>query len=217
MASKSRRAWRLGIGVGLISAVLVVLGFVMFAAAATRQPSAPPSRADGIVALTGTQQRITVAGKLLAEGRARRLLVTGVNRQATKSEIRQLTGLSKSMFMCCVDLGYEAKDTIGNAEEARQWARANNFTNLIVVTSSYHMPRSLAELGRVMPDVKLIPYPVLSQQLEQETWWTSPGHIRLLASEYIKFLPSAARFALARLVRTLEHSATATAEPPSRS
>lgn len=215
--SRKARAWRLGIGLGSVMAGLAILGFVMFAEAATRQAALPPHKADGVVALTGAQHRISVAARLLAEGHARRLLVTGVNRQATKPEIRRLTRLGKSLFDCCVDLGYEAQDTIGNAEETRAWARANGFSSLIVVTSGYHMPRSLAELGRVMPDVRLIPYPVLSRQFSQDTWWTSPGHIRLLASEYIKFLPSAARFGLARLVRTLESSAVATTEPPSRS
>lgn len=202
---------------GLLMALVAVLGFVMFAEAATRQLVSTPAKADGIVALTGAQERISAAAELLADGRGRRLLVTGVNRQATKSEIRRLTRLGKGLFECCVDLGYEAQDTIGNAEEARAWVKANSFSSLIIVTSSYHMPRSLAELGRVMPEVRLIPFPVLSRQLGDENWWTSPEHIRLLVSEYVKFLPSAARFALARLVRTLEHSAVATAEPPSRS
>ncbi len=215
--AKTRRAWRLGIGLGSAIVLLVALGFVMFAAAATRQPALPLQKADGIVALTGTQQRISVAARLLADGHGKRLLVTGVNRQTTSDEIRRLTRLGKSLFDCCVDLGYEAQDTVGNADEAQAWVQANNFSSLIVVTSSYHMPRSLVELGRVMPEIKLIPYPVLSRQLRQENWWTSPGLVRLLAAEYLKFLPSAARFALARLVRTIEPRAVATTVPPSRS
>lgn len=215
--AKRQRAWRVGIGLSLAAALLVILGFVMFAGAATRQPALPLPKADGIVALTGTQQRISAAARLLADGHAKRLLVTGVNRQATSDEIRRLTRLAKGLFDCCVDLGYEAQDTVGNAEEARAWAQANNFTSLIVVTSSYHIPRSLVELGRVMPEVRLIPYPVIASQHRQGDWWTSPESIRLLAAEYLKFLPSAARFALARVVRTIEPRAVATAEPPSRS
>jgi len=216
--AKTQRAWRLGIGLGLTAVLLLVLGFLMFAAAATREPPPLPlPQADGIVALTGTQQRISVAARLLADGHAGRLLVTGVNRQATSGEVRRLTGLGKSLFNCCVDLGYEAQDTVGNAEEARAWASAKNFSSLIVVTSSYHMPRSLTELGRVMPDVRLIPYPVLSPHLSQESLWSSPDLIRLLVAEYLKFLPSAARFALARVVRTIEPKAVAKVEPPSHS
>lgn len=214
--ARTRRTWRLWIGSGLTAIALLGAGFLVFADAATRPPAELPLRADGIVALTGTQQRISVAAQLLARERARRLLVTGINRQATSGEIRRLTGLGQRLFDCCVDLGYEAQNTIGNAEETRAWAREHGFTTLIVVTSSYHMPRSLVELGRVMPEVELIPHPVVSGPLRRGDWWTSPGLVRLLASEYVKFLPSAARFALARLVYTLEPSAVATAQPPGR-
>lgn len=213
--ARTRRAWRLGFGLSLVVAGLLG-GFVLFAQAATRQPALPLEKADGIVALTGTQQRISAAAQLLAKGLGKRLLVTGVNRQATSGEIRRLTGLGERLFDCCVDLGYEAQDTIGNADETQVWAREHGFSTLIVVTSSYHMPRSLVELGRVMPDVKLIPYPVMSGHLRRGTWWMNPGLVRLLAAEYLKFLPSAARFAVVRLVDQIEPRAVATAEPSSR-
>lgn len=215
--ARTRRRWRLWVGSGLVAIALLGAGFLVFANAATRPPAELPPKADGIVALTGTQERISVAAQLLAREHARRLLVTGINRQATSAEIRRLTGLDASLFDCCVDLGYEAQNTIGNAEETRAWAEQHEFSRLIVVTSSYHMPRSLVELGRVMPGVELIPYPVVSGPLRRGEWWTRPALIRLLASEYVKFLPSAARFALARLVHTLEPNAVATAQSPARS
>ena len=215
--ARTRRRWRLWVGSGLVAIALLGADFLVFANAATRPPAELPPKADGIVALTGTQERISVAAQLLARERARRLLVTGINRQATSAEIRRLTGLDASLFDCCVDLGYEAQNTIGNAEETRAWAEQHEFSRLIVVTSSYHMPRSLVELGRVMPGVELIPYPVVSGPLRRGEWWTRPALIRLLASEYVKFLPSAARFALARLVHTLEPNAVATAQSPARS
>ena len=79
------------------------------------------------------------------------------------------------MFDCCVDIGYEAQDTPGNADETMQWAADQKFSKLIIVTSSYHMPRSLTELGRVMPDVKLVPYPVVTQGFRKERWWRDFG------------------------------------------
>ncbi len=211
-----RRAWRLGFGLSVPVAALLG-GFVLFAQSATQPAALPSQKADGVVALTGTQRRISVAGQLLAKGLGKRLLVTGVNRQTTSEEIRQLTGLGERIFDCCVDLGYEAQDTIGNAEETQAWARKHGFSTLIVVTSSYHMPRSLVELGRVMPDIKLIPYPVVGGPFRNGNWWKSPGLIRLLVAEYLKFLPSAARYGVVRLVDRMEPRALATAEPSSRS
>jgi len=212
---RARRKWRFWIGTGLIALAALGIGFVVFAnAVLSEAPASQPHKADGIVALTGTQQRISVAADLLARGLAKRLLVTGVNRQATGEEIRRLTQLDQRLFDCCVDLGYEAQNTIGNAEETRAWVQQHGFTSLIVVTSSYHMPRTLVELGRVMPDVELIPYPVAFGQARDGAWWTNPALVRLLVAEYLKFLPSAARYALARLVNS---QGIAAAKMPDRS
>lgn len=212
---RARRKWRFWIGTGLIALAALGIGFVVFAnAVLSEAPASQPHKADGIVALTGTQQRISVAADLLARGLAKRLLVTGVNRQATGEEIRRLTQLDQRLFDCCVDLGYEAQNTIGNAEETRAWVQQHGFTSLIVVTSSYHMPRTLVELGRVMPDVELIPYPVAFGQARDGAWWTNPALVRLLVAEYLKFLPSAARYALARLVNS---QGIAAAKIPDRS
>jgi len=200
-----------------MAVVLLGAGFVVFANAVVSETVPSPKKADGIVALTGTQQRISAAADLLARGLAKRLLVTGVNRQATSEEVRRLTKLEQRQFDCCVDLGYEAQNTIGNAEETLAWVREHGFSSLIVVTSSYHMPRSLVELGRVMPGVELIPYPVASGHFRDGLWWTKPVVLRLLVAEYLKFLPSAARYAVVRLVDSLDTRAVATAGSPSRS
>ncbi len=192
------------------------VGFLLFVDAVKRDTDTSHLKADAIVALTGTQQRIREAAKLLADGSGRRLLVSGVNPQATGEELRRLTLLDQRLFDCCVDLGYEARDTIGNAEEARAWVDAHRFTSIIIVTSDYHVPRSLAEFGRLMPDVRIIPFAVPSGPRPGSAWWKSPGTIRVLAAEYVKFLPSAIRFALVRLARAFETTTASTTTPPGR-
>ena len=74
---------------------------------------------------------------------------------------------------CCVDLDYSAQNTLGNAVETRRWAMDRGLHSLIVVTSSYHMPRAMAELANQLPDVALIPYPVVSDKLRIEPWWSN--------------------------------------------
>jgi uncharacterized SAM-binding protein YcdF (DUF218 family) len=179
--------------VGLI-AVALAAGFVAFAGsiASARVPEDP--RAEGIVVLTGGSARIDGALHLLAEGRAQRLLISGVNPNVS---LKELAGtLDKELeqpLACCVDLGRDARDTIGNASETRDWARAKGFRSLIVVTSDYHMPRSITELAEVMPEMKLIPYPVTNPDLHLASWWTSPEALALLAREYGKYLVAFAR------------------------
>ncbi|MGE0023142.1 MAG: YdcF family protein, partial [Hyphomicrobium sp.] len=83
-------------------------------------------------------------------------------------------------------------------DETRRWAEALGYDRLIVVTASYHMPRSLAELAREMPNIELLPHPVAPDGLRRKVWWLDSTTTRLLASEYIKFLPAAFRLAVAR-------------------
>lgn len=177
---------------------LVALGFVLFANAVMREPEVQNVRADGIVVLTGGQDRIAEAARLLQDGRGQRLLISGVNQKTGRPSLLKISGLDEKIFTCCVDLGYAALNTVGNAEETRRWAEALGYDRLIVVTASYHMPRSLAELARVMPNIELVPHPVAPDGLKRKVWWLDVAATRLLASEYIKFLPAAARLVAAR-------------------
>lgn len=194
------RAGRLlAVAAGLVLAAFSA-GFVVFAVTVARFKPSVGAQADGIVVLTGGERRLSVAASLLSDKRGKRLLISGANPIATRHDLFQLfkqSGLSAALFKCCVDVGYDANDTSGNASETMAWARANHFSRLIIVTSSYHMPRSLAEFGRAMPDTTLIPYPVLPRK--PKYWWADPVKARVILFEYMKFIPSAARLAVARL------------------
>jgi len=184
-----------------IAAGLLVFGFVAFGIVSTRAADQRTDfMGDGIVVLTGGEARIQAAAKLLGEKRAKRLLISGVNKSTNRADLLLLSGLNKETFSCCVDLGYRALNTVGNAHETRAWARQHKFQRIIVVTSAYHMPRSLMELGRVLPDAELIPYTVMPKSLRKDRWWLHGTTMRVLFSEYIKFLPSAARYAASRLL-----------------
>jgi uncharacterized SAM-binding protein YcdF (DUF218 family) len=206
--SKLKRAL---IAIAGLGAWLAVFGFVLFAAAVMREPPQKDLKADAILVLTGGQTRIAEGARLLKEGRAKRMLISGVNKITRRDELMRLSGLPEEQFNCCVDLGYAALDTIGNAEEARDWADARDYHSIIVVTASYHMPRSLAELGRTLPNTELIPYPVVPKGFETEAWWLHFRTTRLLISEYLKFLPSAARFGVVRVLMPWHDSSFASA------
>jgi uncharacterized SAM-binding protein YcdF (DUF218 family) len=123
-----------------------LIGLAIFIARLDRDTQLP-IHADGIVALTGGSERIAEAVHLLAHGFAVRLLVIGVNQATTGTEIARLMPQFGAELSCCVDLGYEAQNTAGNAWEAKRWARAPAMRSLIIVTSAYHMPRALAEIA----------------------------------------------------------------------
>jgi uncharacterized SAM-binding protein YcdF (DUF218 family) len=182
----------------LAGAVVVGLGvgFVAFADGVGK--AAPPGdpRAEGIVVLTGGTARIDGALALLAEGRAARLLISGVNPSVSRETIAEMVPEElRRMLDCCVDLDH-ARDTVENASSAGEWTIAQGFTSLIVVTSDYHMPRSIAELRGTMPGVRLIAFPVSSPDLNLAEWWRDPAAFSLLLREYGKYLAAETRLLL---------------------
>ena len=183
--------------------VLFFIGFAVFATGVEREPRETVPMADGITVLTGGADRIDQAMKLLAQGKAKRVLITGVYRATTKEELKQLASQGDQYFACCVDIDKEARNTIDNATETSEWVAQQHFHSVIVVTSNYHMPRALAELGRAMPDVGLIAYPVIDKNVHLDRWWTYPGTTKLLISEYLKYLPALGRLGATRLANLL--------------
>ncbi|MEA2935702.1 MAG: hypothetical protein QOD74_2348 [Variibacter sp.] len=173
---------------GLVALAAFVGGFIWFARSVADEEAPLRENADGIVVLTGGASRITDAVDLLAAGHGKRLLITGVHRSTSSREISRMVSRHERLLACCVDLDYSAVNTHGNAEEARRWAKQRGFRSLVIVTSNYHMPRSMAELARQLPDVRLIPFVVVSDKMRTEPWWSSTGTARLLASEYMKYV-----------------------------
>jgi uncharacterized SAM-binding protein YcdF (DUF218 family) len=190
--------------------VLVVVGwisgFAWFLHAAWMTTS-PPAAADGIVVLTGGADRVETALKLLADGKGRVLLISGVGGAADFAALAHRAGADVALRNR-VTLGRTAATTRGNAIETAEWARADGLRSLIVVTAGYHMPRALAELSRAMPDVALYPVAVLPPAMRQ------PGllALRLLAAEYTKWL--AAESGITSLGAPLEARVAPPAEDP---
>lgn len=185
---------------GCVAGLLVAAGFLVFVYSIHREPPRTAARADGIVVLTGGTARIAAGIRLLARKRADRLLISGVNVRTTAAELARRTPGHNGLFECCIDVGYKALDTIGNAAETREWVEKHQFASLIVVTSSYHMPRSLAELHRALPGVELHPYAVVPASVRADDWYTNPGTAKLLFWEYAKFVPAATRYCIERLL-----------------
>lgn len=169
--------------------VVLFAGFIAFAFKVERQTIQLDQKADGMIVLTGGADRIPDAIELFSKGHANRMLITGVNPGITRAEIGRLNPKYRELIDCCVDLGYEALNTSGNAREARRWAEQNAIRrSLIVVTSNYHMPRALAELHDGLPGLELIAYPVVSAKMRDSNWWQSSQAMRLMSSEYLKYI-----------------------------
>jgi len=175
-----------------IALIALFAGFLLFAARVPSEEVAFTAKAEGIVVFTGGASRVADAIDLLAAGHGQRLLITGVYPSTNSSELKRLIPRYEKLFACCIDLDHVARNTIENALETKRWTRDRGFHSLVVVTSAYHMPRAMAELSYQMPDVALVEFPVISEGQRGEAWWSS-GHVRLLISEYLKYLLAIAR------------------------
>ncbi|MFG1416207.1 YdcF family protein [Xanthobacter sp. V0B-10] len=196
--ARGRRAlWRrLAKGVLLLAGlcVLAVLaGFLAFLTQIAVREPVQVRPADAIVVLTGGASRIADAVNLLAEGRGRRLLITGVNPVTSPGELSRTLPDGEALISCCIDLGHRALNTRGNAIEAAEWARSQGFRSLVVVTSAWHMPRALVELNHSLPDLDLVAYPVVTSRMETERWWRDPATLKLLFKEYLKYMMARAQ------------------------
>lgn len=195
-----RRAWRLAVA-GLFAAGLAfAAGFVSFVSAILAAETAgPPPAADAVVVLTGGAGRVVEGLDLLAAGRARMLFVSGVDRGVDVAALLAVAQRDPAGIACCIALGHGATDTAGNAVETARWMAAQGFASLILVTTDWHMPRSLIEFRRAMPRATIVPRPVPSPTVHVEDWWLWPGSARLLAGEYVKVLAALVRARLSPL------------------
>lgn len=163
-------------------------GLAGFAFSIPTAPSDRTSKADGIVVLTGGSERIEEGLALLRGGLGRKLLVTGVAEGLALDDVLGAENARVEEVACCVELGHTAANTAGNASEAARWMAREGFSSLRLVTGSYHMPRSLLEFRRAMPEARVIANPVFPGHVKVEQWWRFRGTARLIASEYAKYL-----------------------------
>src|SRR3982075_2738916 len=192
------RGWlRATIVAGLaIVFVAAGIGFVGFLSQLRGSEVKPARNADGIVVLTGGSSRVSDAMELLAGGYGKRLLISGVHPTNAARDISRSLPDNHSLLRCCVDLDRSAVNTRSNAAETRRWVKDRGFKSLIVVTSNYHMPRAIVELSHAMPHIQLIPFAVVGDKWRDEPWWTRGATVRLLLSEYVKYVAAEVRVRL---------------------
>lgn len=157
----------------------------------------------GIVVVTGSRGRIEAGFQLLLNTNAEQMLISGTGNGVAKSDILAIAASDgvvnlarlREQLDCCVDLGGAARNTRGNADETLQWINTRNLDRIILVTSDFHMPRTLREFRRSMADLQVIPHPVPTKGLGLAAdggteWWRSSSRLITISWEYTKYLAS---------------------------
>lgn len=155
----------------------------------------PASPEMAIVVLTGGGGRLEYGLQLLAEHRGKVLFISGVGEKVTVSDILRLApdDTVSKINESNIVIGHQAENTIGNAEEIKNWLKDMPYKKILLVTSNYHMPRSLLELSTALPSVTFIPAPVIA------------GDNDLLLSEYHKYIASKLRHLFVSATKTGDH------------
>ena len=193
----SRRRGRSGLRAALWTILVVAmvwLGGLVWYASLIPRPGAPsPVKSEAIVVLTGGSDRMAEGLRLLEGGIGRKLFVSGVYHRVEVKELLRVAKKNPSELECCIELGYTADNTAGNARETAAWMDKEGFRSLRLVTASYHMPRSLIEFHRAMPEIEIIVHPVFPEGFKRDEWWLWPGSTTLIASEFGKYLMALVR------------------------
>ncbi|HPQ50133.1 MAG: YdcF family protein [Alphaproteobacteria bacterium] len=180
-------------------------GFLIFCATISSLSTEPPDRSlDAAIVLTGGSNRVSQGFDLLASHKVRYLLVSGVHSGVTLDDLLKLWGGDKKAIdPLDVTLGREAGNTIGNALEASNWIESNKIKEVYLITSNYHIPRSLLEFRHVLPATPLVPYAVQPQDF-------SPDHGVYWKTAFLEF-----HKLLVSLYRVLIHPDEKQPFPPS--
>jgi uncharacterized SAM-binding protein YcdF (DUF218 family) len=174
----------------LVAALIAVwlAGFAWFVTSSYLMHTDPAVVTDAIVVVTGGRQRLETGLELLSAGKAKKLFISGVNQHVDRTELLRTLGPLPENAACCIVIGHAADNTFGNAHETAEWMHDEGYRSLRLVTSWYHMRRSLLEFGRAMPQARIIPHPVYAHHVDPERWWNRHGAPLLILGEYDKYL-----------------------------
>ena len=180
--------WRFCITVSLLFFLFLVWNFHIYMKEVRGYSTVSSFDVEGLVVLTGGRGRLFSAMELLAENPSnKRLLMTGISKKTSLNNLRLLVGNS-TLLACCVDVGYAGQDTKGNARETAAWVQTHGYKSIMVITSGYHLPRSLRLLHKAMPEVTLVPYAVWDASMAKDSWWNSFYGWKIMLTEYGKYI-----------------------------
>jgi len=160
-----------------IGLLLWIAGFMMFALFLP-QPAPHDAVTDGIVVMTGGRGRVERGLALLTDKRAKRLLISGVDRRVRPHELALQFKAPLALIDCCVDLGHESVDTRSNGEEAARWISLHHYRSIRLVTSDWHMVRARHDLEAAAGD---------DLRILADAVPTEPGLVELVR-EYNKYV-----------------------------
>lgn len=209
LRKKALRRSRASDGLGLGRAFLKLLGFwfagfLLYACYISFTQENENYQAEAIIVVTGSEQRVEEGLRLLRQNAAGRLLISGVNTSLSKDVFARTYGIKDPKILQKITLGYQAKNTASNAQEAKKWIEKEAYNSIILVTANYHLPRSAIEFHAVLPDTEIFLHSVTLEDEATPSYWPFIAKPKIMLTEYHKIYVSICRFLVARGVLLAE-------------
>ncbi len=174
----------------LILLVVFFFGLVGFVDTINKYKQPKLILADVAIVLTGGAGRIEKGIEILNKNKVKKLFISGVHKSVVvKKLLNVVKDNSFSQYnKSNIILGYQAKTTFDNGIEVANFIKNNNYKSIYLITSKFHMPRSMYEVRYRLPNVKIIPYPINNNNIKIKNWYSYPGTLFILTFEYLKTL-----------------------------
>lgn len=147
---------------------------------------------EAIVVLTGDRKRIPMAIELLRLRGSPLLIISGTGKGATLTELinsqSRSAGNAQEIWKKII-IESQSTSTIENAVETGKILKRQGTNRVILITSEYHLPRSLAVFRSVVPGPEYFAYPVASEftGMLQLEWVAFPEGAWKFFLEYWKY------------------------------
>ena len=166
--------------------VLLILGFFNFLKVIKYTDEIIGKNIDGIAILTGGKGRIDLGLDLFTKQSNIKLIISGVDRKVSvKSVLPSKFQENKRIYIDQV-----SESTFENAVIIKDWAKKNQLYNIYIITSYYHMPRSMLLLNKFKEEVNYYAYPVKKEKSSHSNFLPDILFTLFLMQEYIKYLLS---------------------------
>ena len=170
----------------ILSILSFIFGFIKFFSLIKNFKTSENVNIQGIAVLTGGKGRISEAIKVFRENPLSYLLISGVDKNIDIEEIIP----NEFLINPRVSIDKNSETTLDNADEIVKWSQKNSIKNIIIVTSDYHLPRSMLILANRGNDLTFYPHPVASSIYLEKNLFKDTKILKFLLEEYFKYLLS---------------------------
>ena len=177
---------KLGLYIFSILILFLIFSFVIFIKKIQYNQVDFKDQTDGIAVLTGGKGRINLGLELFNKNKNLKLIISGVDKKVSDKTLIPNDLKNKSN----ITIDKESESTYQNAKVIKKWASQHNLQNITIITSYYHMPRSMILMQSLTHDVNFFPYPVEKKISINVSFRESFLYYFFITEEYIKYLVS---------------------------